>query len=114
MNQAPTTATLPAPKGTTVTQKPWLWNVVLLDDDDHTVEYVIDMLNRVFGHNAQDGLAIAKRVDRDGRAVCFTTHREHAELKQEMIHGFGRDVRAQGCAGSMSSILEPAEPASRD
>jgi len=117
MNNASTTATLPAlpaPTRTTRTQKPWLWNVVLLNDEDHTYEYVIEMLSRVFGHKVEEGFAIAKRVDRDGRAVCMTTHRELAELKQELVHGFGRDVRLQACVGSMTAILEPAEPVEGD
>lgn len=84
------------------------WNVVLLDDDDHTYEYVIEMAQRVFRVSAQRALEIAKTVDTQGRAVCITTHREHAELKREQIMSFGADPRLARSAGAMSAIIEPA------
>ncbi len=91
------------------TKRPWLWNVVLLDDEAHTYEYVIKMCQEVFAHPAERAFKIAKSVDGDGRAVLITTHKEHAELKVEQIHGFGRDNLIAGCAGAMSAIIEPAE-----
>ena len=109
MNNTPATATLTRPERTQTPPKPQRWNVVLLDDDDHSYEYVIDLMKRLFGHTVEEGMAIAKKVDRDGRAVCFTTHKELAELKQEQVHGFGRDPRMAKCSGSMTSIIEPVE-----
>lgn len=85
------------------------WNVVLLDDDHHTFEYVIRMLQELFGHTATRALEIAKRVDRDGRAVCVTAHKELAELKRDQVLGFGRDRIIATCRGSMTAIIEPAE-----
>jgi ATP-dependent Clp protease adaptor protein ClpS len=90
-------------------EKPRLWNVVLLNDDDHTYEYVIEMMQKLFAHPVERAYQIAKRVDADNRAVCLTTHLEHAELKLEQIHGFGRDVFVSDCSGSMSALLEPAD-----
>ncbi|MFG0258443.1 MAG: ATP-dependent Clp protease adaptor ClpS [Phycisphaerales bacterium JB043] len=92
----------------TRTDEPRQWAVVLLDDDEHSYEYVIEMMQSVFAHTVQRALAIAKKVDGEGRAVCMITHRELAELKQEQIHSFGRDARIAECAGAMSAILEPA------
>lgn len=103
------TATLPRSRTATATERPWLWNVVLLDDDHHTYEYVIEMMTRLFGHPVEKGFQIARQVDADGRAVCITTHREHAELKVDQVTGFGRDVRMSESVGSMTAILEPAE-----
>ncbi len=93
----------------TETKQPWLWNVVLLDDDDHTYEYVIRMLHSVFAMPIEKAFKAAETVDADGRAVLLTTHKEHAELKRDQVHGFGRDVLISSCAGSMSAVLEPAE-----
>ncbi len=87
---------------------PTPWNVVLLDDDDHTYEYVIEMAQRVFRVSARRALEIAKTVDTEGRAVCLTTHREHAELKREQVLSFGADPRLARSAGAMSAIIEPA------
>lgn len=91
------------------TKRPPPWNVVLLDDDEHTYDYVIRMMQQLFGHPLERAYQIAKAVDADGRAVCKTTHKELAELKREQIHAYGRDELIAGCAGAMSAIIEPAE-----
>ena len=87
------------------------WNVVLLDDDHHTYEYVIEMLGRVFGHPAGRALRMAAEVDTRGRVIVFTGHRELAELKQSQVTGFGADRRIAACKGPMSAVLEPAPSA---
>ena len=84
------------------------YNVVLLNDDDHTVEYVIEMLKSLFAHPTEMGLQLAMQVDRTGRAIVYTTHKEKAELKRDQIHAFGADKRIPTCAGAMSAIIEPA------
>ena len=86
-----------------------LWNVILLDDDDHTYEYVIEMLGRLFGHNPEVAYQMACEVDATGRVVVDTTTRERAELKQEQIHAYGADWRLDRSAGSMSAVIEPAQ-----
>jgi ATP-dependent Clp protease adaptor protein ClpS len=91
------------------TKQPWLWNVVLLDDDDHSYDYVMRMMQNLFAHDEEKAFLIAERVDNDGRAVCMTTHKEHAELKREQIIAFGRDPLMSACKGPMSAIIEPAE-----
>jgi ATP-dependent Clp protease adaptor protein ClpS len=85
------------------------FNVVLLNDDDHTFEYVIEMLRSVFGHPDEMGFQMAKQVDQSGRVIVFTCHKEMAELKRDQIHSFGGDHRVAACKGSMSSFIEPAE-----
>ncbi len=84
------------------------WNVVLLDDDHHTYEYVVEMLARLFGHPQELCWQMAREVDLVGRVVVCTTHRERAELEQQRIHGYGADWRILACRGSMSAIIEPA------
>jgi ATP-dependent Clp protease adaptor protein ClpS len=84
------------------------WNVVLLDDDDHTYPYVVEMLASVFAYPANKGWELARRVDRDGRVILCTTHKEKAELKRDQVLAYGRDWRIARCAGSMSCIIEPA------
>ena len=84
------------------------YHVILLDDDEHTYEYVIEMLQAVFGHPPEKGLALAKEVDESGRVICATVHKELAELRQEQIQDYGPDPRLAGCKGSMSAVIEPA------
>jgi ATP-dependent Clp protease adaptor protein ClpS len=82
------------------------YHVILWDDDDHSYEYVILMMKQLFGHTIDQGFKIANMVDADGRSVCLTTTREHAELKVEQIHSFGKDFLIPRCAGSMSASIE--------
>jgi ATP-dependent Clp protease adaptor protein ClpS len=84
------------------------YNVVLINDNDHTYEYVIQLLRTVFAYPEQKGYQLAKCVDENQRAIVFTTHKELAELKREQIHTFGTDHRVASCKGSMSAIIEPA------
>ena len=57
------------------------YNVILWDDQEHTPEYVITMMQQLFGHPPEKGYQIAQEVDGRGRAIVLTTTREHAELK---------------------------------
>ncbi len=82
------------------------YNVLLWDSDDHTFEYVIKMLRELFGHQKEQCKKIADQVDKDGKAVVLTTTREHAELKCEQIHAYGKDD-IEGSKGSMWSTIEP-------
>jgi ATP-dependent Clp protease adaptor protein ClpS len=91
------------------TDQPRLWNVVLLDDQEHTYEYVIRMMQVLFAHPVEQAFKVARTVDREGRAVCLTTHKEHAELKRDQVHAFGRDPLMASSKGSMSAVIEPAD-----
>ena len=84
------------------------YNVVLLDDDDHSYEYVILMLKKVFGHPIEKGFEMAQEVDSTGRVVVATTNLEQAELKRDQIQAFGPDPLIPRCKGSMSATVEPA------
>jgi ATP-dependent Clp protease adaptor protein ClpS len=84
------------------------YNVVLLDDDDHSYEYVILMLKRVFGHSIEKGYEMAQEVDATGRVIVATTNLEQAELKRDQIQTFGPDPLIPRCKGSMSATVEPA------
>lgn len=85
------------------------YHVILLNDDDHTYDYVIHMLQVLFGHPKEKGMQIAEEVDKRGRAIVLTTSKEHAELKRDQIHSFGPDpLSSKNCAGSMSAVIEPA------
>lgn len=84
------------------------YNVILLNDNDHSYEYVVEMLHSIFSHTRQQAYQMACEVDSSGRVIVFTTHREHAELKRDQIHAFGTDITVSSCAGSMSAVIEAA------
>lgn len=91
-------------------QKQPRYHVVLWNDDDHTYQYVIAMLQQLFGHPPERGFQLAKEVDAEGRVIVLTTTREHAELKRDQIHAFGADRLLARSKGAMKASIEP-EPA---
>jgi len=86
-----------------------LYHVILLDDDDHTFQYVIAMLKELFGYPFEKGFEMAVEVHETGRVIVLTTTKEHAELKQDQIHAYGADPFSKNSQGSMTAILEPAD-----
>ena len=85
-----------------------LFDVVLLDDDEHTYEYVIDMLQSLFAMAKTDAFHHAVEVDTTGRTVVITCGLSEAEFGRDQIHGYGPDWRMPKCKGSMRAIVEPA------
>jgi ATP-dependent Clp protease adaptor protein ClpS len=83
------------------------YHVVLWDDDDHTHAYVMVMLQRLFGFPLEKGYQVADEVDHRGKAIVMTTTKEHAELKRDQIHAFGKDILVSESKGSMSASIEP-------
>ncbi len=84
------------------------FNVILLNDDDHTVEYVVSLCQKVFGYPVEKGVQIAAEVHVTKWCILWTGPLELAELKQEQIHSLGKDDLVNHCQGSMTAILEPA------
>jgi len=78
----------------------------------HFAEYLRSM-NRFttvegIDHEPDDDEArqLAEQVDTEGRAVVLTTTREHAELKRDQIHAYGKDAEIAECQGSMWATIE--------
>ena len=84
------------------------YHVILHNDDDHSFEYVIFMLQKLFGHPPEKGYQLAWEVHTEGRVIVLTTSLELAELKRDQIHAFGPDPLIARCQGSMSASIEPA------
>lgn len=88
-------------------QKQPPYHVILHDDDDHTYEYVIDMLQKLFGHTFVEAYSLAAEVDDTGSAIVDTTTFERAEFKQDQIHSCGHDWRLRCSDGAMTCTIEP-------
>lgn len=107
------TPVLPAPtrgrpQEETQTKRMPPYNVILINDDDHTVIYVVEMMQSIFGYPPEKGVMIAREVHEKGRCIVYTGAFEVAEFKQDQIHSFGPDSSIPHCAGSMTCVLEPA------
>ena len=85
-----------------------LYNVVLLDDNDHTYDYVIEMLMKLFFKTADEAYRHAVEVDTHKRTIVMTCDKPMAEFARDQIHAYGADWRMPRSKGSMSAIIEPA------
>ena len=83
------------------------YNAILWDDSDHSYQYVVMMMRKLFRYPVEKGFQIATQVDSHGKAICLTTTMEHAELKRDQIHAYGKDDLIPRCKGSMSATIEP-------
>jgi ATP-dependent Clp protease adaptor protein ClpS len=84
-----------------------LYNVVLLDDSDHTYDYVVEMLEKLFALSQAEAWNRAVEVDTAGRTIVITCELQVAEFGRDQIHAYGADWRMPKCKGSMSAIVEP-------
>jgi len=84
------------------------FHVILWDSDAHTYEYVERMLRELFGHEPETCHQMAVKVDTAGKVIVLTTTKEHAELKRDQIHAYGKDDLIRNCTGSMQATIESA------
>ena len=99
---------LPETEDETSDQLQPLYHVILLNDDDHTYDYVIEMLEKIFGFSESTALSHAVEVDTKGTTILLTCELEKAEHKRDLIHSYGPDWRLRRSLGSMAAIVEPA------
>ncbi len=84
-----------------------VYRVVLLDDDDHTYDYVIEMLQALFIFSLDQAYRHAVEVDTAGRTILLTCAQPEAEFARDQVHAYGPDFRLPRSKGSMSAIIEP-------
>jgi len=99
-------AELPQVESTEQEQLVPLYRVVLLDDDEHTYDYVMEMLQMLFCMSATDAYQHAVEVDSTGRTPVITCELPAAEYARDQIHAYGADWRMEKSKGSMSAVIE--------
>jgi len=99
---------LPQIDDSTTTQKEKLYHVIILNDDDHTYDYVVEMLQSVFGFTLQTAIAHTVEADSTGSSIVLTCGLEEAERKRDAIHAYGPDWRLPHSRGSVAALVEPA------
>jgi ATP-dependent Clp protease adaptor protein ClpS len=109
----PVVATMSRPKGKTSeqteTRREPPYNVIILNDEEHTFDYVIEVLCKIFRHPTATAEELTWRIHNTGRAIVYTTHKEHAELKRDQVLEYGADPRMDISTGSLRCHIEPAE-----
>jgi len=84
------------------------YNVVLENDEYHSMQFVVEVLCKVLGCSVERAYQYMMEAHTSGRAVIWTGTREVAELKAEQINTFP-EVRDDGQhLGPLGCTVEPA------
>jgi ATP-dependent Clp protease adaptor protein ClpS len=108
----PIVSTITEPKakarpGTETRRQP-PYNVIILNDEEHTFEYVIELLTKLFAHPLDKARVLTWQIHTAGRSVVYTTHKEKAELKRDQVLAYGADPRMSVSKGPLGCYIEPA------
>ena len=85
-----------------------LFHVILLNDNDHSYDYVIEMLQKLFYFSKQQAYNHTVEVDFKGKTILITCTQKEAEFCRDQIRSYGPDPRIAHCQSSMSAVIEPA------
>lgn len=83
--------------------------VVLLNDEEHTYQYVVEVLTKVCELNKDQAFRCAVEVDLSGRTIVYRGSREKCEAVCQKIKTYGPDHRLLHSMGSMNAEVEGAE-----
>ncbi len=85
------------------------YHVILLNDDDHSFDFVINVLRKVFGFELEQAVQFTIEAHTKGRAVVWTGPKEVAEFKVEQVQSL-HEIRERDGAklGPVDCIIEPA------
>jgi ATP-dependent Clp protease adaptor protein ClpS len=78
----------------TVEQKlkiPNRFDVILLNDDYTSMEFVVDVLRRFFHKEFQAAEAIMLKIHIDGEAICGSYSYDVAQTKVKQVIGYSRE-----------------------
>lgn len=74
------------------------WKVLLHNDEVTTFDFVIDLLQRLFGKSRLEAARLTSEVHHEGSATVCVTHRERAELYVEQVASLSRPRGFPLCA----------------
>ncbi|MFO0809433.1 MAG: ATP-dependent Clp protease adaptor ClpS [Gemmataceae bacterium] len=85
------------------------YHVIIGNDDDHTMEFVVSVLRKVLAIKLEAAVQLMMEAHTKGRAVIWTGPREVAELKAEQVLTF-HEVRSHDNRdlGPLTCTIEPA------
>src|SRR5947209_3319657 len=85
------------------------YNVILDNDDHHSMPFVVEVLCKVLGCPVERAFQLMLEAHTSGRAVIWTGSREVAELKAEQVHTFHETRDTDGAnLGPLGCTVEPA------
>jgi ATP-dependent Clp protease adaptor protein ClpS len=102
------TTTLPAEDVEIKTRLLPPYNVILENDDLHSMEFVISVLQKALGYNEQKCYQLMLLAHTSGQAVVWTGTKEVAELKMEQMLSFHEIQPGGRKLGPLGVRIEPA------
>mgnify|MGYP005850218007 CR=1 FL=1 len=85
----------PESETSTRTQRQPPYAVILHNDDINTMDFVIEVLQKVFAYPLEQCVTLMLEAHETGRAIVWVGPLEVAELKAEQIHSCGADPRTR-------------------
>ena len=67
------------------TKPPAMWQVVMYNDDYTPMEFVVEVLEKIFGHGYERATQIMLKVHTEGRGICGIFPRDVASMKVEQV-----------------------------
>ena len=84
------------------------FNVILENDDYHSMEFVIGVLQKALGYNEQRSFQLMMLAHESGQAIVWTGSKEVAELKMEQMQSFHETSQNGKKLGPLAVRIEPA------
>jgi ATP-dependent Clp protease adaptor protein ClpS len=88
------------------------YNVILLNDDVHSMPFVVTVLQKVFGFDEQKACLLMLEAHHNQRTIVWSGSKEGAEFKQEQVRTFHEIVSLPGSSdkdlGHLDCVIEPA------
>lgn len=72
------------------TKPPSMWQVVMYNDDYTPMDFVINVLENLFGHTYERASQIMLQIHTEGRGVCGVFPRDVATMKVEQVGDYAR------------------------
>jgi len=72
-------------------KRPPLYKVLLINDDYTPMEFVVDILQKIFGMDREKATQIMLHVHTRGVGVCGVFSRDIAETKVALVNQFSRE-----------------------
>jgi len=72
-------------------KKPPMYKVILLNDDFTPMEFVVHVLEAIFGHNRESATRIMLNVHKSGKGVCGIYTKDVAETKVTQVNNYSQE-----------------------
>ena len=84
------------------------YNVILENDDHHSMPFVIEVLQKALGYSLERSFQLMMHAHSNGESVVWTGTKEVAELKLEQMLSFHETREGGVNLGPLGVRIEPA------